>query len=309
MNDMFLHCHLVNDGGPSHHRRMDILVVGAGGTVGRHLTSLLAGRGAAVRAATRKPHRRADLAETARVVELDFDRPETFDAALSGVERAFLMARPGDARPDVTAAPLVAAMQRAGVRHVVHMTGMGVDRREDLPLGRLERAIERSGMAFTHLRPNYFLQNLCAAPLVEGIRDRGEIALAAGDARITFVDARDIAAVAAEALVTEAHRGAAYTLTGGEAVSYEDVARALAAVTRRPVRYAALTEDEARVALAASGRSPEQIERSLGLLALARSGALSVVSPDVARILGRPPATLAAFARDHAAAWIPGGAA
>jgi uncharacterized protein YbjT (DUF2867 family) len=309
VNDVFDDRHLVNDDEAAHHRRMEILVIGAAGTVGRHLTSILARRGAAVRAATRNPQSLADLGAVARVVEFDFDRSLTFAAALDGVDRAFLMARPGDPRPDVTAAPLVAAMRRAGVRHVVHMTGMGVDRREDLPLGRLERAIEGSGMAFTHLRPNYFLQNLAAAPLVDGIRERGEIALAAGDARIAFVDARDIAAVAAEALVTEAPRDAAYTLTGGEAVSYDDVARAIAAAARRPVRYTARTDGAARAALAAAGLSPELIERRLGFLALARSGALATPSPDVARVLGRPPISLAEFARDHAAAWVAGGAA
>lgn len=308
MNDTFDNLHLVNDGETAHHRRMEVLVIGAAGTVGRHLTSILARRGLAVRAATRNPRGLADLGAVARVVELDFDRPPTFAAALDGVERAFLMARPGDLRPDETAAPLLAAMRRAGVRHVVHMTGMGVDRREDLPLGRLERALEGSGMAFTHLRPNYFLQNFVTAPLVDGIRERGEIALAAGDARIAFVDVRDIAAVAAEAIVTEAHRGVAYTLTGGEAVGYEDVARAIATATRRPVLYTALTEGYVRDALAAAGLSPELIERRLGFLALARTGAFATPSPDVARVLGRPPSSLAEFVRDHAAAWM-GGAA
>jgi uncharacterized protein YbjT (DUF2867 family) len=158
-------------------------------------------------------------------------------------------------------------------------------------------------MAFTHVRPSYFLQNFCSGPLRAGIALRDEIAVAAGDAAISFVDARDIAAVAAEALSSPRHESRAYAVTGGAAVTHAEIAEAIAEARGRPVTYRALSEDEARRALAADGLPPERIAQRLGFLAVARTGALSAVSPDVEAVLGRAPISLRAFARDHAALW------
>jgi uncharacterized protein YbjT (DUF2867 family) len=178
---------------------------------------------------------------------------------------------------------------------------MGVEARAEFPLRKLELHLERSGMAFTHVRPNYFLQNFCSGPLLDGIRARGEISVPMGDGAVSFVDVRDISAVVVEALVDDAHRNAAYTVTGAEAVTHHDIAAAISDATGRRVRYRSGSEAEERAALAAAGASPERIERRLGFLALARGGALSTLSTDVAKVLGREPITLRAFARDHAA--------
>jgi len=282
---------------------MELLVIGATGTVGRHMVPLLARRGASVLVATRHPSAVRELPANARAVEFDFDRPATFAQAAQGVERAFLMLRTGEAHRYEVAQGMIAALEDAGVRHVVEMTGFGVEEDDTSPMRRVELSLEHSGMAFTHIRPNYFLQNLCSGPLRAGIVDRDEIAIAAGDARISFVDARDVAAMAVEALSSRGHEGRAYSVTGGLAVTYAEIARAIGAAIGRPVTYRALSEDEARRVLTDAGMPPPAIEQRLGFLELARRGAFSRVSPDVEKILGRAPIPLEAFALDHAASW------
>jgi uncharacterized protein YbjT (DUF2867 family) len=274
-----------------------VLVLGATGTIGRTLVPLLRARGAAVRAATRHP------AQAGPEVAFDFDDPRTWAPALEGATSLFLMARPGDEAPDVVGLPLLEAARRAGVAHVVSLTGLGTDTRGDSPLRRVELALEASGLAFTHLRPNYFFQNFTVGPLLAGLQARGCIELPAGEGRTSFIDARDIAAVAAEALLDASHRGQGYALTGGTAVTHAEVAQALSVASGRPLRYHPQTDEEARVSLLAAGVPPARVERRLGFYAAVRQGALAAVSPDVARVLGRPPIGLGAFARDFVETW------
>jgi uncharacterized protein YbjT (DUF2867 family) len=280
-----------------------ILVTGATGTVGGHLVDELRGRGAALRVATRDPARTAVRWPDTETVEFDFERPATFDPALAGVEAVFLIARPGDDESDRVAFPLIERMRVAGVRRVVDLSAMGAERRDDFALRRIERKLEDDGFAFTHLRPNFFLQVFSTGPLLAQIRATGALQLPAADARLSYVDARDVAAVAAAALSSAGHEHRAYTLTGGEALEHAEVARAISLACDRPVRYEPLEEDAARNQLAAAGLSPARIERLIGFYRLVRAGACAPVHPDVAEVLGRPPLTLERFARDHRAAW------
>lgn len=279
------------------------LVVGGTGKVGREVVAGLLARRAPVRVATRQPDRAREAAPEAESVAFDYDRPETFAAAVAGVERLFLSVRPGDEAADATALPLVDEALRAGVRRVVTLTAMGVDRMPGNALRRIERHVEASGAAWTHLRPNFFMQIFSTPPLVDQVRAVGSLRLPAGQARLSFVDVRDIGAVAVGALLDEGHAGRAYTLTGSEALDHAGVAAAISRVTARPVTYVAVEDDEARGLMAANGLPLARIDRLLAFYRLVRAGACSPVSTDVARVLGRAPIAFAQFTEDHAAAW------
>src|SRR5512140_27951 len=140
-----------------------VLVIGATGEVGSRVLAELGTRGVPVRAASRQPA----VASAASApcasgpvdwVRFDLEAPETFDPALAGVARVFLIARPGDDDADRPARPLVQAMLRAGVRHVVDLSAMGAETRDDFALRKIELMLERSGMEWTHLRRNWFMQ-------------------------------------------------------------------------------------------------------------------------------------------------------
>src|SRR5437762_5155230 len=281
-----------------------ILVIGATGSVGSELVTQLIGRSERVRAATRNPERaQRGLDNAIEFVEFDFERPETFAVALDGADRVFLIARPGDDHPDRVAFALIDEMRRREVRLVVDLSAMGVESRDDIALRKVERYLEDSGIGFTHLRPNFFMQVFSAGPLLTDIRSTGAIHVPAADASISYVDVRDIAAVAAAALSEAGHVGRAYTLTGGEALDHHEIARAISEAAGKTVRYVPISEDAARRAIEGAGLPPERAERLVGFYRLVRHGFCTPVSPDVHTVLGRPPISFARFAKDSAACW------
>jgi uncharacterized protein YbjT (DUF2867 family) len=279
-----------------------ILVIGATGNVGRELVPRLVERGVEVRAATRRPAL-ASGQPGVEPVEFDLERPSTFVPALAGVESVFLMARPGDEQADRSAAPLIAAMRQGAVRHVVNLTALGVDRLPATALHRVERAIEESGLGYTHLRPNWFMQIFTTAPLLPAIRATGAIRVPAAEAKISFIDIRDVADVAREALLDPRHAGRAYSLTGGVGLDHSEVAAVISRVANRSVVYVSTSDEETHAALGGAGLSPERVERLLGFYRLVRQGFSAPVSPDVASVLGRPPRSIDEFAQAHAALW------
>jgi uncharacterized protein YbjT (DUF2867 family) len=280
-----------------------VLVLGATGTVGREVVAGLRRKGIPVRAGTRLPNSPAATRLECELVECDFERPETYPPALAGARSVFLIARPGDEHADEFARPLIDEMIRQGVGHVVNLSAMGADTRDDFSLRKVERYLEESGLEWTHLRPNWFMQIFSTRPLLTAIRATGKIQVPAGDARISFIDARDVAAVATAALTEPGHQGKAYTLTGPDALDHVSVARAISSVTGRAVEYLALSEDQARSGLRLSGMEAERIERLIQFYRLVRHGACAPVSADVPRILGRPPISFAQFAQENASAW------
>jgi uncharacterized protein YbjT (DUF2867 family) len=283
-----------------------VLVLGATGTVGRSLVAELLEVGARVRAATRDPVRaraRGGFASEVEVVPFDLERTATFDDALIGVDRVFLIARPGDDQADRLAFPLIAAMERRGVRHVVDLSAMGAEVRPSLALRRIEQRLEGSSLMWTHLRPNWFMQMFTSGTLLAAVR-AGAIRVPAALAKISWIDARDIASVAAVALVSQdAHAGKAHTLTGAQALDYAEVAALIADASGRPVRYEAIGEEEARRVLSEAGFPPLWVERLVGFYRLVREGLASLTSPAMRDLLGRPARTFAAFAHEHAATW------
>ncbi len=282
-----------------------ILVLGATGAVGGEVRRLATEAGLSVVSASRDPQR-ASARHGGRWVELDLTRPETFERGLEGIDRVFLISRPGDEQADHLAGPLIEAMRGAGVQHVVDLSAMGAEARESFSTRKVELLLEASGLAWTHLRPNFFFQVLASGALREGIVARGEIRVPAGDARVSYLDARDVAAAAFAALTEPGHEGRAYTLTGPEPLDHATIARTIANVMDRPVRYVAIDEDEARAALAAAGFPPAWIERLIGFYRVVRSGACAPVTGDLPRLLGRAPIDLARFTVDARASWAQG---
>jgi uncharacterized protein YbjT (DUF2867 family) len=271
---------------------MKILVTTSNGKVGRELMKLLAKNAVPHRVGV---HRVSTSA--AETVPLDYANPETFGPALAGISAVYL-ASPGDApaEPEIR---FVDAAKAAGVQRIVKLSAMGVEN-ADVPLRQVEKHVEASGLAWTLLRPNWFMQNFSTshAASIKG----GTLAEPADAARTAFIDARDIAAVALAALTTADHAGRAYALTGPEPLSRADVAAAFTKELGRPVRYVALTDEQFRAALA--GQLPQSyIELLSALYAGVRAGWTESKTDDVRRVLGRDPISLVQFIRDHRSVW------
>lgn len=287
-----------------------ILVVGATGLVGSEVVRLLAGRGLAVRALSRHPDRaRAMAGPRVMLAEGDLARPDTLDRALEGITRALLISHHD---PDQVALQgnFVAAARRAGGVHVVKLSGLGTALGSALRSGRwhaeTERQIREAGLPWTFLHPPYFMQNLLrAAPAVART---GELTAAMKHGRIAMVDARDVAAVAAETLRGPGHEGQTHVITGPEALSHAEVAAHLASATHRPVVYRDITLDELRGQLEASGIPPWLVEVRMEFASVLREGLAATVTDTVVRVTGRLPRSFAAFAVEHAARFAPAAA-
>lgn len=279
-----------------------ILVTGATGNVGAALIQQLRGGEARVAVATRDPARaRARLGDGIDYRRFDFADPATHAPAFAGVERLFLVRPPELADVKRQIAPAIEAARRSGVRHVVFLSLLGVERNPVVPHYRIERAIEASGMAWTFLRASYFMQNLDTVHR-DDIR-RGAIVVPAGHGRTSFVDVRDIAAVGTRALTEGGHEGRGYPLTGAQALSYFEVARQLTAVLGRPVVYTNPSPLAYARHMRRAGHPWPFALITLALYTTARLGLAAGVTDDIARLLGRQPTTLRGYIEDYRGAW------
>jgi uncharacterized protein YbjT (DUF2867 family) len=270
-----------------------ILVFGATGTVGQHVVADLVAAGRPVRAATRGGAAPAG----AEGVAVDLDDPAGLGRAFDGVASVFLLLPTGSVDPIARITPAIEAAARARAR-IVFMSAMGVDADENIPYRRIERLIEGSGSPFAVIRPNWFMDNFHTfwRPGVSA----GTIALPAGEGRTSFVDARDIGATAAALLVSGRHDGTFNDLTGPEALGYAEAAAILSRATGRTIGYQAI-DDEAFVAMMTGAGVPEAYARFLAsIFHPVREGWTAKVTDAVARITGRAPRTLAAYAADRA---------
>ena len=196
------------------------LVTTATGTTGSSVLSELASAGARVRAGVRDPSR-ARLPDGVDAVALDFTKPETFAPALEGVRGVYLVRPPQIARVGKTLNRFVDEAAAAGVDHVVLLSVEEAEKSDRIPHRQVELHLQGSPLRWTFLRPNHFAQNLIG-PYLGDVR-RGRLVLPAGNGRVAFVDTRDLAEVAAAALLDpDRHAGNAYRLTGPEAVSFTE---------------------------------------------------------------------------------------
>jgi uncharacterized protein YbjT (DUF2867 family) len=281
-----------------------ILVTGATGKVGSELVNILVERGESVRAAARNPLNAAlKFPCNVETVEFDYERPETFTPALLGINKVFLVARPGDNQSDKAAAPFIDEMISNNIKHIVNLTAMGVETDETFMLRILEKYIEDSGISYTHLRPNWFMQNFNSGSMYMDMQMADALHLPASDAKLSFIDIRDIAAVGAATLLESHHAGKAYTLTGGEALNHFQVIEKINKASGREISYVPLSEDIARTLLDKAGAEPGQIERWTNFFRKVREGLCSPVSPDVEQVLGRPPIKFDTYANDYSYAW------
>jgi uncharacterized protein YbjT (DUF2867 family) len=283
-----------------------ILVTGGTGTSGREIIDELQRLGATdVRALVRDKAKASFIADAGfGLVEGDFGRPETLDAALEGVDVALLLTPPSPRTFEQQRAFIDAGV-RAGVRRVVKFSAINADASAPEGFGKwhgqAEDYLKASGLAWTILQPNFFMQNLLGQ--ARQIASQGVIYQPVGDARASSVDVRDIAAVAARALIDDGHEGKTYVLTGPESLSFYDVAAQLSEATGRTVSYVPVTPEQFREGALAQGL-PEWLVSALERLnENLAAGRAAEVTDDVRRVAGKEPITFAQFARDYAQAF------
>jgi uncharacterized protein YbjT (DUF2867 family) len=277
-----------------------ILVTGATGTVGSEVVRALRERAERTRALVRDPEKAARmLPSEVELARGDLDDPGALAEAMEGIERLFLLA-PVDQRMVELEGKVLDAAKEAGVEHVVKLSVSHADPMADTFFARMhgqgERQLKSSGLAWTILRPTFFMQNLQG---LSGMVKSGTIYQPAGDGRAGHVDVRDIAAVAAAALSEGGHEGKTYWITGPQDLSFHDIAKVFSDVTGKPVTYVDVPRDAAKQSITGAGMPEWQAEAVLELTDLLRAGKMSGVSSDVERVTRRPARSLEQFVRDH----------
>jgi uncharacterized protein YbjT (DUF2867 family) len=277
-----------------------ILITGAGGNVGKEVLKQAVLAGADIRAAYQSVAK-ADVPSGVAVAEVDFKKPETLAAALKGIERVFLVGPPTEELAELEREAMNVIRQSAA-KQVVKLSAMG-GRGANFPRlhAESEDYIRASGVPFTFLRPNCFMQNAVVYN-GETIKTQGVFYGSEGDGKVSQVDIRDVAAVAVRALTKDGHDGKTYTLTGPEALTSTEAASLLSKAVGREIRFVNLPAAELRKALLAAGMTEWHADAVLDLQRFYGEGKAAEVTNDVEQVLGRAPIPYARFAHDYHAA-------
>jgi len=279
-----------------------ILITGASGTVGREVRNEVARTGQPHRAMYRSKQDAAKAPSGTETVIADFADKSSLAVALRGVESVYLVCSPIPDLPQLEG-NVVDACQSAGVRRIVLNSALGAgDYPKSFPAWhrKVEDKLTATKLAYCILRPNSFLQNIVAF-YASTIRSQGAFYAAMENARVSYLDVRDIAAVAAKALQGGEHDGKTYELNGPEAVTFAEVADRITKQTGAAAKYVEIPVEAQRKAMLEQGMPEWQVNALLDLQAYYTGGKGGATDGLLARLIGREPITLNKFLAENAA--------
>ena len=278
-----------------------ILITGASGNVGKEVLKQVAQTGAKVRAAYQEVKKAPSLPGV-DVVAMDYNQPDSMRAALQGVDRVFLVGPPTAQLPDLER-KAIDAIKQAHVKQAVKLSAMG-GRDAIFPRQHAESEdyIQHSGVSYTFLRPNGFMQNLVNYS-AGTINSQNAFYGSEGDGKISHIDIRDVAAVAVKTLTEDGHLNKSYTLTGPEALTNSEIAQLLSETIGREVRFINLPPEQFKQAVLSAGVPEWNANALVDLQRLYREGKAAAVTQDVEKVTGRKPTTFREFLQDHRSAF------
>ncbi len=284
-----------------------ILVTGATGHTGSQVVRALIDRGADVRAFVRDPERaRAQLGVGVELAVGDFADEQSVLAALEGIDTVLLSCADDPRRVEWETRTIDAAIA-VGAGRIVRLSTIGAAPGAPVAFwdwhGRVDEHLRAGALDWIVLQSSFFMSNLLA--LADHVAREGQLCGPVGQARIAMIDPRDVAAAAAATLTGAGQDRKTYALTGPEAISYADAAAQLTAATGHAVEFVNVSTDVARHGILAAGLPGFVADQLLRIYAQLRAGAAARVSGDVDALIGRPPRSFAAFARDHAHLFAP----
>ncbi|NMG10317.1 SDR family oxidoreductase [Brasilonema sp. UFV-L1] len=279
-----------------------ILVTGATGTNGYEILKQLSTTDAQVRAFVRNPKKALMLKELGvEVVIGDFNEPETLNAALKDVEKALLLSTP-DLQQVKLQSNFIKAAKHSGIRHIVKFSALGANLNAPAAIlkwhGQTEKQLEETGISFTHLRPNVFMQNILR--VAQTIATQRIFSDRVGDAKFSLVDVRDIAAVAVKVLTEEGHEGKVYSITGPEVLSFGEVAEKLSIAIEEKVTYVSVSPEEYKKRRLETGVQEWFVDAVNEIYSYYSEGMGMIVTNVVAEVARKQPISFDQFAKDYA---------
>ncbi|HEY1166475.1 MAG TPA: SDR family oxidoreductase [Chitinophaga sp.] len=279
-----------------------LLITGATGNTGTELAKQLSAKGISFRALVRSTANAGELAALPGIelVSGDLGDPDSLAAALKGIKRAFLLTNSSEQAAALQLA-FVDAARLAGVQHIVKLSQLAASINSPVRFLRYHAAVEQhiqaSGMAYTFLRPNLFMQGLLG--FSSTIAAKGMFFASIGEARVSLVDIRDIAALAAAALTEQGHEGKIYNITGPEALTHTEIAAQFSTVLGREIRFINVSPEEMRQAVISVGFPLWQADGLIEDYAHYARGEAAAVTADVQAVTGRAPGSFDNFVREY----------
>ncbi len=289
-----------------------ILVTGATGNVSSGLIPNLTAMGANVRALVRDESKAQGLRDAGvEVVIGDLDKPETLDAAFSGVDKVFLVTAPNPNQ--VTQARNgIAAAKRAGNPHIVRLSAgalkelPGALPRVSAQHAEIDAELKASGLPYTILRPHNFMQNTLMA--AQTVASDGAVYMPMKESKLGMIDVRDIVDVAAKALTEAGHEGKTYGLTGPASISYHDIAAGLSKALGKEVKYVDVPLEAGREGMLGMGLPQWFADAMTEYNKTFSEGYGDFTTNDFKEITGHPARSYETFASDFAQAFAPASA-
>jgi uncharacterized protein YbjT (DUF2867 family) len=278
-----------------------ILVTGASGGAGGVVLKEVAKTSQPFRVMYRSREDAARVPAGIPAVIADFADKPSLRRALEGVDRVYLVCSPVRELVELES-NMVDACRETGVRHVVLNSALGAgDYSKSFPSWhcKVEERLKASGLEYTILRPNSFMQNILTY-YTPSIRAQGAFYAAMGNARTSFIDVRDIAAVAAKTLTSLEHAGKTFELNGPEALTYAEVAEKISRASGRRIQYVNIPVEQQKRSMLDQHMPEWQVTALLDLQAYYTGGKGGEVDEVLANLLGRTPTTMDQFLAEFA---------
>lgn len=281
-----------------------ILVIGALGNVGTQVVKQLLTRGSNVRAVDRDVKKLKErFGNAVESVRFDFTDSSTYEATFKDVKKMFYMRPPHLTNIQRDMNPSMDAAKKAGVAHVVFLSLIGIEKAKYVPHYKVEAYLQKIKMQTTFLRCSFFMQNLNTTHRKE-IKERNEVFVPVGNAKTSFIDVRDIGAVAALALTEEGHTGKNYDLTGGEALDYWEATKIMSEVLERKIMYRNPNPFHFLIEVIRRGTPFMFALVQAGLYTSTRFGMAEHVTLEVEKLTGRKPISFRQYVIDYKDNWL-----
>ncbi len=279
-----------------------VLVTGITGNVGSEVARFLKEADYPFKAGVRNIEKaKKALGEDLDYVTFDLEDESTFEEALKDVDKVFLIRPPAISDPEKMV-PFINKTQEMKIEQLVFLSLMGIERNPIPPHYKIEKYILKSGIPYTFLRPSFFMQNLDTTHR-DDIKERNEIFIPAGNAKVSFIDARDIGAVGAKTLIEKGHENKSYTLTGSEALDYYEVAKIFSKVLGREIKYTNPPSLKFRKVMIERGVPKEFANVMVGLYFSTKMGMGKKVTAELETLLGRKAISVEQYVKDYVSLW------
>jgi len=280
-----------------------ILIIGATGSIGLEVAQRLVAEKQPVRIAVRNPDKAESLnLNGSEVVHFEYQKPETFFNAFKSVSKIVLVSPPSFLRIHDDVIHAVNVAKDSGVKLIVNISAMGIDKDENEPMRLIEKHIQKSGLNYVLLRPSCFMQNFTNL-FRDFIKEDNEISAPAEDAKSSFVDIRDVADVAVRVLMDDNFNKQIFTLTGKQSFNLHVIAYLFSEELKREIIYSKISEDFFKKTLLSAGWPIITIEGTLELCNYIKGNSNSKISDDIEKILNREPIKFEQFIKDNSDIW------